>query len=32
MALQAQKKDGSCYPVNQPLLNVLKKAWEKNRE
>ncbi len=30
MALQAQKKNGENYPVNQPLLKVLKEAWKKN--
>ena len=27
-----QKKDGSNDPVNQRLLNVLRKAWRKNLE
>lgn len=31
MALQAQKRGGGDYPVNQPLLEVLKEGWSLNR-
>lgn len=30
MALHAQKKDGGDYPINEPLLKVLKEGWKKN--
>ena len=32
MALHAQKKDGSDYPINEPLLKVLKEGWKRNAE
>ncbi len=32
MALQAQKKEGGDYPVNAPLLEVLKEGWAKNAQ
>lgn len=32
MSLQAQRKDGSDFPINEPLLSVLKAGWGKNRE
>ncbi len=30
MALHAQKKDGSDYPINEMLLKVLKEGWRRN--
>ena len=31
MALQAQRKDGTDYPLNESLLSVLKAGWSRNR-
>ena len=32
MALHAQKRDGGDYPINEPLLKVLKEGWRKNAQ
>ena len=31
MALHAQRKDGTDFPINEPLLKVLKLGWAKNK-